>query len=159
MRRSDREIKDFDEIVGVLKKCEVCRLALNGDGYPYIVPLNFGIEVKEGTVVLYFHSATEGTKLDLIKKDNRATFEADCCHRLVFDEEKGNCTAEYESVIGRGRISAIEDPIEKTAALRTLVAHYREEGFPFSEAVVPMTAVFCLVAEEITGKRKKKKKS
>ena len=35
MRRSDREIKEFDDIVAVMKKCDVCRIALNppaGDG-------------------------------------------------------------------------------------------------------------------------------
>ena len=28
MRRSDREIKDFDEIIEVINKCDVCRLAI-----------------------------------------------------------------------------------------------------------------------------------
>ena len=29
MRRSDREIKNIDEILEVMEKCDVCRLALN----------------------------------------------------------------------------------------------------------------------------------
>ena len=48
MRRSDREIKDRDQIIEVIKKCDVCRLALNDGGYPYILPLNFGMEEKDG---------------------------------------------------------------------------------------------------------------
>ena len=32
MRQEDREIKEFDEIIEVMKKCDVCRLALNDDG-------------------------------------------------------------------------------------------------------------------------------
>ena len=43
MRRSDREITDLKEIVEIMRKCDVCRLALNDDGYPYIIPLNFGM--------------------------------------------------------------------------------------------------------------------
>ena len=44
MRRKDREITDFQELIAVMKKCDVCRIALNdSSGYPYILPLNFGI--------------------------------------------------------------------------------------------------------------------
>lgn len=55
MRRSDREIKDFDEIIEVINKCDVCRLAINDGDYPYIVPMNFGLNIEDGKVVLYFH--------------------------------------------------------------------------------------------------------
>lgn len=55
MRRKDREISDFDEIIEVIKKCDVCRIALNDDGFPYVVPLNFGLDVQDGNVFLYFH--------------------------------------------------------------------------------------------------------
>lgn len=41
-------------------------------------------------------------KYNLIARDNRASFEMDCAHRLVTDEEQGNCTMEYKSVMGRG---------------------------------------------------------
>ena len=75
MRRKDREITDFDEIVAIMRKCDVCRLALNDGDFPYIVPLNFGLEVRGDRVFLYFHAAKEGKKLDLIARDNRATFE------------------------------------------------------------------------------------
>lgn len=52
MRQEDREIKELDEKIEVMKKCDVCRLALNDDGYPYILPLNFGMEVIDGKVRL-----------------------------------------------------------------------------------------------------------
>ena len=42
MRRKDREVTDLSEIIEILKNCDVCRLALNDDGFPYILPLNFG---------------------------------------------------------------------------------------------------------------------
>ena len=48
MRRSDREIKDFDEIIEVINKCDVCRLAINDGDYPYIVPMNFGLNIEDG---------------------------------------------------------------------------------------------------------------
>ena len=59
MRRKDREIQDFDEIIEVMKKCDVCRVAMRGEEYPYMVPLNFGMEVEETQVTLYFHGAMD----------------------------------------------------------------------------------------------------
>ena len=59
MRRKDREITDFDEMMKIIAKCDTCRLALFDDEFPYIVPLNFGTDVEEGQLYLYFHSAKE----------------------------------------------------------------------------------------------------
>ena len=156
MRRSDREIKDRDEILKVMEKCDVCRVALNDDGYPYIVPLNFGMLVKDDVVELYFHGANEGTKYDLIKKDNRVSFEMDCSHRLIIDEESCNCTMEYESVIGQGHIEILDDD-EKYDALCILMKHYRKEDFAFNKNVMSQTTVFKLVVEKMTGKVRMKK--
>lgn len=68
MRRSDREITDFQELITVMRGCDVCRLALHDEPYPYILPLNFGLEVDGEAVRLYFHGANTGTKYDLIAK-------------------------------------------------------------------------------------------
>ena len=58
MRRSDREITKFSEIIAIIEKCDVCRLALNDEDYPYILPLNFGINITEdNNLELYFHGA------------------------------------------------------------------------------------------------------
>lgn len=157
MRRSDREIKDVSEMIKVMEKCDTCRLALNDEGYPYILPLNFGMEVSGGKITLYFHGAAEGKKYDLIEKDNRASFEMDCSHRLVTDPETRSCTMEYESVIGRGRIEILSEG-EKLDALRILMRHYHKEDFSFDQNVVPRTTVMKLVVEEMTGKVRMTKK-
>lgn len=156
MRRSDREMKDRDEIIQVMRKCDVCRLALNDEDYPYILPLNFGMEIENDQITLYFHGAAEGKKYELIAKDNRASFEMDCSHKLVTDLSSGNCTMEYESVIGRGTIELVPED-EKYDALCILMKHYRKEDFPFNPAVVPQTTVFKLVVEQVSGKKRMKK--
>ncbi len=169
MRRSDREIKDINEIMEVIKKCDVCRLALNDEeGYPYILPLNFGMQIEknekrniegekeEEKIVLYFHGAVEGKKYELMRRDNRASFEMDCAYRLITDEEHGNCTMEYESVIGRGKMEILPDE-EKMMALKVLMKHYHKEDFIFNEAVIPQTVLFKLTVENVTGKRRMKK--
>lgn len=156
MRRSDREITDRNEMIEIIERCDVCRLALNDEGYPYILPLNFGMRIEEGQIVLYFHGANEGKKYELIAKDDRASFEMDCSHKLVTNVDEGNCTMNYESVIGRGRIRMIPEE-EKYDALCVLMQHYHKEDFPFNRAVMPQTTVFKLVVEEMSGKRRVKK--
>lgn len=155
MRRLDREVKEFQDIVAIMERCDVCRIALNDNGYPYILPLNFGMTVTGEKIELYFHGATEGTKYDLIEKDNRASFEMDCAHELRTEAESGNCTMDYESVIGRGHMEILSEE-EKYDALCILMKHYHKEDFPFNKAVMPKTKVFKLVVEEVTGKVRKK---
>lgn len=70
MRRKDREITDFNEIMKIIDKCDTCRLALIDEEYPYIVPLNFGVDVVDGQVYFYFHSANQGKK---IRSDTQAS--------------------------------------------------------------------------------------
>lgn len=156
MRRSDREVKEFANIVAIMRKCDVCRVALNGDGYPYILPLNFGMQVEVDKITLYFHGALEGTKYALIEKDNRASFEMDCAHKLITDPVRGSCTMEYESVIGQGHIEILSGD-EKYDALCVLMEHYHQADFPFNKAVIPHTKVFKLVVESVTAKERKKR--
>lgn len=155
MRRKDREIRVFSELVEVMEKCDVCRIALNDDGYPYILPLNFGMKTEGEQITLYFHGAGEGRKYELIRRDNRASFEMDCAHKLVADREACRCTMGYESVVGRGRIEIVSDE-EKQEALRALMKQYHEDDFPFKREVADRTTVMKLVVEEATGKRNRK---
>lgn len=157
MRRSDREVTEFSEIIRIMEACDVCRLALHGGDYPYILPLNFGMEAEGGHITLYFHGADSGRKYELIEADSRAAFEMDCAHRLVTDPEKGYCTMEYESVIGCGRVAFVEGE-EKHRALSLIMAHYHPgEAFPFNPAAIPRTRVMKLEAERVTGKIRVKK--
>lgn len=68
MRRKDREVTDNCEINKIINSCQIIRLAFADGVAPYIVPLNFGFEEKDGKRTFYFHGAKEGRKLDLIKK-------------------------------------------------------------------------------------------
>ena len=153
MRRKDREITDFHEIIEIIRKCDVCRLALNDEGYPYIVPLNFGLDVRGDQVYFYFHAAVKGKKLDLIAKDNRAAFEMDCGHNLLLFEEEMNCTMAYESVMGNGTIEHVPDE-EKFQALKILMRQYHAEDFKFNTNMMKATTVLKMTVLDMTGKRR-----
>lgn len=156
MRRSDRQVTEFSRVVDILRRCDVCRIAVNDGDAPYIVPLNFGMSVCGEKITLYFHSATEGKKLDLFRKHRAVCFEADCGHALASDAQKGYCTMNYESVIGYGVIRFIDDEEAKLAALRAIVDKYHPEGFDFSRTAVPHTAVYALDVTSLSAKARKK---
>lgn len=157
MRRQERKVADLKEIIEIVKSCDVCRIALNNDEFPYIIPLNFGFEYVNNKLYLYFHGAMEGYKLDLIEKNNKASFEMDCNHNLQYFSEKGYCTMSYESVIGCGRIRILNDS-EKVHGLNLLMAHYHNgETVYYNPAAIPRTTVYCLEVDNVIGKRKKLK--
>ena len=139
MRRKDREITDFNEIINIIKKCDVCRIALNDKDFPYIVPLNFGLDIQGKEVYLYFHCAMEGKKLDLIAKDNRVTFEMDCDHNFILYEERMSCTMGYESVI---------------ESLKILMRQYHAEDFKFNTDMMRVTTVLKMTVIDMVGKRR-----
>ena len=155
MRRSDRQVSDRNELIEIMKSCTVCRLGLNDDGYPYILPLNFGLSDDGDKIRLYFHSALEGHKVELIKKDNRASFEMDSEHELKYTEEKGYCTYNFSSVMGKGTIKILENEDEKIDALKKLMDQYHpDQNAYFNPAAIPRTLVYVLEVTEITGKKK-----
>ena len=153
MRRKDREITDFHEIIEIIKKCDVCRIALNDEEFPYIVPLNFGLDVEGEQVYFYFHAAMEGKKLELIEKDNRATFEMDCDHKFILYEERMSCTMGYASVMGRGHIENVADE-DKYEALKILMRQYHAEDFKFNTDMMKVTKVLRMRVTDMVGKRR-----
>ena len=76
MRRKDREITDRGLIAGMLDMAEILHIAVRGEPFPYIVPLNFGYEWQGDELVFFFHSAREGKKLDLLRADPHVAVNA-----------------------------------------------------------------------------------
>jgi hypothetical protein len=74
MRREDKAIVELAEIEQILHKALVCRLGLTDGIRPYVVPLSFGF--KNNT--LYFHSAPEGKKIEMLRKCYRDWQSLDC---------------------------------------------------------------------------------
>ena len=150
MRRTDREITDAAAISAIMARCQVVRLAMNTDGAPYVLPLNFGMEPDGMTI--YVHGAAEGEKYRLMERDSRVAFEMDCMLGMDMDEVHRECSTRYESVIGWGEAVEITDVEEKRCALKRIMAQYHREDFPFSEGPLPRTRVFAIKVKERTAK-------
>ena len=175
MRRSDREILDFAEIVDVLQRADVIRLGLNGDPYPYVVPLSFGFEVLDAeggvggagsvggiggnrsshnSIAIYVHGAAAGLKHELIASDNHVCIEADIFHGNLMhgEENEKSITAQYESVIGFG----IAETVEGAAAERgigIILGHYGYDNFAYDKTILKTMKVFKISLIDIRGKR------
>ena len=87
MRRKDKEVTDRNGIKEIICECKTCHVAMV-DGYmPYVVPLSFGYKfIDDGALELYFHSAFEGKKIDILKRNNKVCFEMSCEGEPVYSE-------------------------------------------------------------------------
>lgn len=156
MRRGERAIQSKGGQKSILEHCRVCSLAFSGDGYPYVIPLNYGFVWEDGQEmpVLYFHGALEGTKIDHMERDDRVAFCVQNEKEIKILEPACRSTMIYESVCGTGRLSRVTDPQEKGEALTRIMQQYDPKGGPyeFAPEVVARTTVLRLCVETLTGK-------
>jgi uncharacterized protein len=155
MRRKDRELTSKEELLSILEEADVCRIAIQTGKAPYIVPLNYGYSWVD-RLVIYFHSAGEGRKIDLMQKNGTVGFEIDTAHELVQDAQACNWGMKYKSIIGTGNVVFIEDEKEKALTLQAIMKKYGFPGHPeFNGPMLQKTKVYKLIVEEISGKQKK----
>lgn len=158
MRRSEREIIGFDEIIEVIKKCEVLHLGMVDQNKPYIVPLNFGYLVENGKLKFYLHSAKEGRKVDLMKRNPQVCFEMESLIKLSKSEIPCKWTTYYESIMGEGKIHFINEPDMKQQAMACIMKCNGYEGkMEFPLQMLERTQLFELEVEAMTGKRNTEK--
>lgn len=154
MRRKEREIKDISELVKILSKNCVGTLSVSGGEYPYAVPLNFGFSENDGEFKVYFHCASEGKKIELIKKNPKVCFEVHTMERITGEGESAcvySCA--YESVIGFGCARELTSHDEKKEALIKIMENCTGREFDFNENQTRGVTVFEIAFSEVTGKR------
>jgi len=150
MRRANREISDQSAIRAIMEKALVCRIGLCDDGTPYVVPMNFGL----GENCLFLHCATEGRKLDILRRNDRVCFEMDFLREIRQGPESCGWGARYESIIGFGRAILVEDAAEKRFALDCIMDHYRAQGpYAYPDDILAKTAIIRIEIESLRGKR------
>jgi hypothetical protein len=150
MRRKDKEIRDRGQMLEIIEKSLVCRLGLCQDNVPYVVPLNFGY--RDGC--LYFHSARQGRKMDMIRANPRVCFEIDTDTEPIPSNQPCDWGMKFASVIGFGTAAVLEDPEEKRRGLDAILERYSSRPVqPYPESALEHTAVIRVQVEEMTGKR------
>ena len=149
MRRKEREITDQKAIEGILHNAWVCRLAMVDGNTPYIVPLCFGYADRS----LYFHSAPEGKKLEILKKNNRVCFEVDIDPSLKPNVKPCAWGMNYKSVIGFGCARFLDDVESKRKALDIIMRNYSDKSFDYQKSAIENTTVIKVEIEQMTGKQ------
>ena len=158
MRREDRRVTDINGIDEILLQCKTCHLAMVDNGAPYIVPLSYGYRFIDGSVLeLYFHSALEGRKLDILRRNEMVCFEISYEGEPVRSEIPCNSGYYYASVIGFGKAVFIEGDVgEKCEALSIMHKQQSGKDVVFTSEQAKSVCVFKIVSKDFTGKKKPK---
>ncbi len=151
MRRKDREVLSQEEILQILQRSDTIRVAMQGDEFPYIVPLSFGMEIVDNKPVLYFHCAKQGLKTEYLTKNSNVCVEADTFFRV--QRTAHGITTRYESVIGFGRCEEVQTREEIVKGLRLLLQHYDTVDYPLDRCKgIENVKMYRIKLENITGK-------
>ena len=150
MRRKDREMNE-DFAFSVLDKAPFVNLSMVNEDKPYSVP----VSIVRDNDILYFHCALEGTKIDILNKNNNVTLTAvsKCKPRPI------DFTLEYESAVVNGKAFSVIDEKEKIYALKLICEKYALSNIDnFENAInrsLHRTNIIKIEIDDIYGKRKK----
>ncbi|CAD6080829.1 pyridoxamine 5'-phosphate oxidase family protein [Escherichia coli] len=141
-------VSNFSKIIKVIEMNKVCRIAINDQLSPYIVPVNFGYEIQNNQWVFWFHGARTGKKMKLIRKNPYVSIEIDCGHQLIEAEEACDYSYSYSSIIASGKAKIVQDYKEiKHGMDRIMQQVTTENGFNYRE---DMMKAVCVVRIECT---------
>jgi hypothetical protein len=124
-------------------------VALVDGDTPFLVPLFYGFDGQ----ALYFHSAKAGSKIDIIKRNNKVCFEISVDHGIIEDTSPCDFEAKHRTVIGLGKAVVVEDDAEKIKALDLVVASITDKKFKYPAANLNRTAVYRIDIDSIRGKK------
>ena len=153
MRRKDREVVDEKKICEIIDKCHCCRVDFYDNGEIYIVPLNFGYTKNDFGYIFYFHGAIAGRKYELLEKNPNVGFELDTSYKLKEGEMACNYSAYYQSIIGTGKASIIDNTDEKIKGLSLIME--KETGkkdWEFRPEMLEKVCVFKIDVDSLSCK-------
>lgn len=150
MRRKDKQVIDLDVLHSVINKATVCRIGLVKHDRPYVIPLSFGFDGNN----IYFHSATSGEKVEILKVNSHICIEFEQDIRIIEKEKPCNWSAHYLTVVVHGTAELVVDPAEKRYGLAQIIGHYKtsEKQYFFTDQELRPVLVYKVNIEEISGK-------
>ena len=154
MTRREYEVTDPAQILAIMQKSRVLHLGLVDDGMPYVVPMNYGYLMEDGRLTLYLHSAAQGYKLDVIRKNPVCCFEMECDVRPFTGSIACQYGTSYYSLMGRGTAAIVDDPAEKMCAMSVFMASQTGKEFAFNERLVSIVSVIRIDVTEYTAKHR-----
>ncbi len=156
MRRKDREITYIADIISILDLCKTCHVAMIDEGTPYVVPMSYGYEIVDDTLILYFHSAKEGRKIRILRENKNVCFELCNEGEPVSSETPCNSGYYFSSIIGNGEVIFLDNVDEKCNALTKMFEQQTGKKVDFNEQQANTVCVFKIISKDFTGKKKPK---
>ena len=145
MRRFKQELP-VEEAKRILTDGKECVVAVAMEDYPYAVPINY---VYDGEHI-YLHSASQGHKIDALKRNPKISL----CVIDKADIVPEEFTTYFRSVIVFGRVRFVENETEKIDALQKLTKKY-SDGIDATAEINRFLQVVTIIEisiERITGK-------
>ncbi len=150
MRKKNQEITDKVIIEEILSTSEICRLAMLDGDKPYLLPFNYGYKDN----CIFIHSAAEGKKIDILKKNNFVCFEIEQKAEIIQHTKSCKWSTLYRSVVGYGEVEIITDFQQKKQGLDIIMAHYGEtEQLDYQKNQVESIVILKLKISHLTGKQ------
>ncbi|MGD0803030.1 MAG: pyridoxamine 5'-phosphate oxidase family protein [Candidatus Bathyarchaeia archaeon] len=117
MRRKDKAITNEIEVKAILREAKYVTIAMSLHEEPYLATLSHGYDEEKNRI--YFHSAREGKKVDILKTNPRVWGQ------VMIDNgyQQGSCDHLYKTAQFHGRVTFVEDKEEKAYALRLMIRH------------------------------------
>jgi len=115
LRRKDKEISDLTEMKAILREAKYVTIAMSLKDEPYLATLSHGYDEDRNCV--YFHCAKEGKKVEILRLNPNVWGQA-----LVDDGyQQGSCDHLYRTAQFHGKVTFVEDQMEKEHALRIMI--------------------------------------
>ena len=150
MRKTNQEINDKSILEGILLSSKICRLGMIDNGLPYVLPFNFGYHEN----CIFIHSAPEGKKIDILKKNPLVCFEVEDHAEIIVDEVACKWSTLYRSVVGYGTVEIVTGFEEKKRGLEIIMKQHEFKGkMEFEPKEVQFVVILKLQIESMTGKQ------
>ncbi|MHA2135117.1 MAG: pyridoxamine 5'-phosphate oxidase family protein [Candidatus Thorarchaeota archaeon] len=115
IRRKEKAIKENEEITKIITSAKYITVAMCLENTPYLVTLSHGYDPEKHCI--YFHCASEGKKVDILKKNNLVWGQAVLDHGYI----DGQCDHLFATAQFNGRVHFVDSMDEKHHALRTMI--------------------------------------
>jgi len=144
-------IYDLKTIKKIIDKCDVCYVSMvDENNMPYVLPFNFAYDGE----YIYLHSASEGKKIEILKKNNNVCVAFSTDHLLFHRNHDVACSygMKFRSVVANGKVQFIEDYDKKIEVLNKVMEKYTGKAFSYNAPAVNNVAAWVVKVDTVTAK-------
>ncbi len=154
LTRREKLITDAQTVKEVLDKSKVLHLGLVDGDEPYVVPMNYGYTMENDKLTLWLHGATQGRKLDIMRKNPKVFFSMECDLQPFEGDVACKYGLSYTSLMGRGTAVIVEDSEEKQNALSFLMKTQTGKDFAFNDKLASVVSIIRIDVLDYTAKHR-----